>query len=684
MAYFYVRPQSNYYDNVGAAVYAKRAWTDDWTWLPFMDVRRCSDVLAPSIPEAELVADFGFIKRAERSDFEAWAPYTVNGAYIQIGAFDHWSQPKIWYGVADLEEVFPDGNIEFPSGQQTFIAFGLEHLLDRIIIHGGFTNDGYIDRPMVFNEGRKHGLSYSGNRQTGSLYFGVGGEFSNLDIVNHLLTYWVNTGPITYELAGEYAVLDSVIETHDFEGMSVLDALHALIRRHRGASFKLLTTGSGTVYIHVVSLHSEPLYVEDVAIPANTEQTDVSFSGLRNVEPTITFDGLHLFDRFIVKGGPIFSCFSLSYADGTLEKDWTSTQETNYKAGTGTSSDPATKHDLERKREAYAAVYQRFQVPASWDGEAGDGIGGTQYNALPSTFPASAVDIATTANLHMEGKTFERELPLALARAASGVPEYRRPFAVFYVDDPENPGTYIPAMGHQLNALGYQNISVEMGDTGLSIQLDAEVNHILGLNHFDTGSPAAEATEIDPISDWEDLIVTVNLETDKYLYLDTVNLGYPVGENPRIMMIAVPDAEAWYVVPGTVTGVSDGALVHSTGGLVRDDSKRLRVAAARAIAWYGIPRAILQYDVGQISLAHPAGTMIRSISGPEGVTNVNTVVTSREWRFNGQEQMTNVVTGFVELDLVSPLGLRGLPARRFERRLRQYTERQTKVPLRRA
>ena len=202
------------------------------------------------------------------------------------------------------------------------------------------------------------------------------------------------------------------------------------------------------------------------------------------------------------------------------------------------------------------------------------------------------------------------------------------------------------------------------------------------------------------------MIATVFVKTDEHILVDSSNLaGPPVSDsNPfkvrnseyrdenllgdptkidRTKVIYEPDAVAWYIVPGTVTDVTDGALVRSTGEWLRDDTQRIRTIAALAMAWYGLPRSIVEYEWGTISFQHPVGTMIRTIWGPEGITQVNTVVSRRSWSFDADNQTTSVETAFNKLDFSTSAPQAG---RTGERSLRQEVRRlgrlAAKIPAR--
>lgn len=688
--------------DVATIVYAKRRWADAWVRMPFLWCRSCTDTLAPSVPEAQLESRFGYMRRAEIGSWATYAPYLIDGAYIKVVALDRFNATTVWVGVADLENVFPHGDTTRASGVQNITAYGLEHLMDRRAMHGAYTENGFIDRPITFNRVYQHGMYLIGNQGSG-YQFGVtaGATWSNLDIINYIITHYLDDIGISWQIIGDYALLDSIVEEHDFEGLTPWQAINRLIERHRGLAWRVVTDGSGTAYIAVFSLHNFPVTVGDVTVPANSFQQDVVFASSRSVQPTITFNRQNTYDRIIVKGGPIYSCFSLSMADGTLAPGWKTTgvdfdSETEYKAGSDDSGADAKLHDAERATAKFRNVYRRFGLPGDWDGKAGSGLGSiggadpVLYDAMPGCTPRGfpLADYHPLGKpVYITGKYFERELPLQMdGHATTGTlytqKEYRTPFAVVEVDDPDNPGSTVYAYTHKLDAFDLTPFSIAMNDTGPGIILSAQPNHLVALNHFDTADAGTSDSNTEPQVDYETMIVTVMMETDIHVKVDTAVLGYGTTETGRTKAIYDNDAVVWYIVPNTVIEVTDGELVHHDGGYVRDDSERIRLIAARAMSWYGQPRSQIEWTAQYVDLAAPAGSMIRSMIGPEGVTLVNSMVTSRVWNFEPGQQSTRVQTGFVELEFTR----RG-PEQRARQRLRRIAklrQRQAKIPQREA
>jgi hypothetical protein len=182
----------------------------------------------------------------------------------------------------------------------------------------------------------------------------------------------------------------------------------------------------------------------------------------------------------------------------------------------------------------------------------------------------------------------------------------------------------------------------------LAFMVDPQINHQYALNHFDDEVNDSAST---PEIDYTTMALTAFFKTDTtvQVYLETLNL--PLGAMVREKRINMPNAGAWYVVPGTVTDVTDGALVLHEGGLVRDDIGVLQQVAAMAATWYSVPRAQLRLQIKTCATINPVGSMIGGMFGPEGWTWVNSVVSRRTWDFSGSSPSTLIQTGFDELDV---------------------------------
>ncbi len=632
---------------VATAVDVRRAWGDDWIWVPWLYATRASERVSPSTSSASLHFDFGSIKREEHAFFDTYSPLWVNGTYTRIRVYDGYGAQVIWTGMIRRDDVTLHGASNFLSGSHDLPAIGLEHLLDRSIIAGSYTDDGVIDRAVKFNRRGGRGAGTLGNRSDsvdGDGVFVFSGDtnlWTNLEIAQHLLVKHVQ-GDVTFLLDGVVSALDSVSEVHDFHGASVKQALDTLIDRRRGLGWRVLVWNQN-VYVHVFSVLTDSLSVGDVTLPANQDQAIVNTDDVKDVEQSLHFDDLTRYDSVEVQGGPIFSCFSLSYSDSTLEIGWTGAEETAYKNGSGIGDPDASDHDIARRSKVLAPVYRLHRVPSAWDWLAGDGEGGVTNNAAPGVTEDGYPDATILATIWNPGHTLERELPFFEDVDVAGVdPDLRMSFALIldsetrwqYIDQLEDDGTPV-------------SCSYSVGNSEMSVILSPSIAHVMALTHFD---PDSFDTNTEPIFDYDTMIATVMVATDTNLKAKVVLDDRGVGDS---LLIKMDDAVAWYVVPNTVIDVVDGALVKysSDGGFERDDSARIRAVAAFAAAWYTQQRSTMTLVIKQISTAMPAGTLVRTAVSNLHVTQVGTVVTDRTWDFLGNNRYgeTTIVTGFDEM-----------------------------------
>ncbi len=655
---------ANYWYPVGADVYARFSRDDDYTFLPFITPTQAMETVAPQVGQASFRFDFGIVQYSELGQFEKFDPYTLSRANVCIKVYDYWGDAFLWDGIVDLETVRPHGADTVSQGEQVFTAFTLEHALDRGQIIGAFCDDGfgdvqYIDRPMRFNRRGQRGLNIVGNRFPDANYFGGGPEpetWTNVDILDYIIDFYVPSD-ITWIGCGQLASLENTIEEYDFEGSTVFEAMNRLIDRRKGVGWRCVSVGGPEIYIYVFSMASEGFAFGGAVLEPNPDQSIISFTGIRNVDPVVSFNGLAMYEQIIVKGGPISSTASFSYADGTLEEGWTPESEVDYNAGSGDGED-TDKNDAARASEIFEAVFAKHNLVTDWLGYAGDGEGGDVFNALPGYWPDAEPDADLLGNFFRLDHVFERTIPFEVESNTSDQPEYRKAFALFLVDpsgtynpdDIPDPDLRVWAYADKLESVGkdLKNLVMTIGDRDLSIIVKGTPNLLTGLGAFSDADPASNAV---PEVEYTTMIATVSLRTDSHLKA-TFTFPWWTGDG-RVKLLEDRDAEAWYVAPGTVIEVVDGELVRHDGGFIRDDSERLADKALLAAAWFGTPRATLAVDMGFIYIGHPCGTMIRGMEGPEGYTEIGTVVTQRTWTFSGEGCKTTIQTGYEELDFGS-------------------------------
>lgn len=658
----------NVFREVRTHVYAKAAVGDDWTYLPFLTCTRCENVAGPGVGTAEFTFTFGQVRRAETRVYELFSTFFLNRAYVKVVVSNNWGSVPIWYGVVESEQVRPWGDGEVATGKQVFTAYEVSHLLDRCAVVGSYVaveggGVAFVDETLVFN-GQQNGRSALFPNRWG-LGFGVPGE--------DLREYWTAWQVLDYVFAGfvndSYGIqfighgtaqeaLAATVERWDFRGMTAKQILDLLVDRKRGLGWCVVPEDDlSVVYIHVFSGLAEGVAAgEGAYVPPNENQVDLEFAGYRDVEPVYHFGELTHYDLVRVVGGPIYTTASFSFADGTLEKNWDDSAETAYKAGSDIEGASAYQHDTRRKEQDLTAVYQRFRVPGTWDGVAGDGEGGFGGNALPVCTLDGLLTDAAQAVGYRPGKRFERELPWDVESAAAGWTEFNRePLLAFlsYADpnppDPENVGT-VWARAEDLTQLDMSGARVVPDEGEMGIELNYVINHFFALNHFSTEDVGTGESLYTPRVDYETLIVTARFRTDERLKLVARVPTVEFLETGKTKDIFVEEAIGEWVTPGTVYTVTEGALQSAAAGWRRDDMEMLGRVAALAVAFFGQVRATLSFEVGKVSVAYPVGTLVRNTVGPEGVTGVGTVVTRQGWEFGSGGQRTVWQTGYEELD----------------------------------
>jgi len=337
-----------------------------------------------------------------------------------------------------------------------------------------------------------------------------------------------------------------------------------------------------------------------------------------------------------------------SGATSTAPGKWSEAIEAEYKAGTGDSDDLAEDHDKARKSERFRPVYQVFGAPLDWDWQMG--LARVELDAngeiLPLSTPDYQCQIRKTLNFlpMFEGIDYSTTPPTNNNLDGHGA-DYRN--AEGWIFDQTNQ-RYVP--------LEEAGITISASGQDWGVLLSASPNHLLGLNHFDAdllGDAAFSAHA--PLYDYEDLILTIALETDQRFAMIWTKPGAVPSDGVKV--VSVPDAELWYLAPDTMVGTTvAGTPQHSPsdGLALRNDKTALALAMAGAIARYCSPRgkAELRFK-GFLAWGHIRGQILGNIiEGPataQVITPMQSAVTSVEWVMsegNPPEAMTIIRTGY--------------------------------------
>lgn len=652
-------------------VQVRSTWGGSWTTISYLEPIAATLATSPGISECRFRYAYGDIKREDGDDFTTYnSLQNLGGYYVQVLDATLGVNPaRLFIGVLQREMIRPlhraDGDPE--SGDQELVAFGLEHLLDRIpvfetIIEKANTKT-VVGTVVAINRRSRRGLTAFGNRSSGT-YPGngaVSGEqahvftrdgvsWSELDFLRYLV-HMLPIGDVPFEIVGQTGPLEG--RTVDFlnpEGLTARQILDRLVDRRRGLVWAVrYDEANDRGEIHIRSIFDTPVSLGTVTIPANDDDVSIvtDDEDERATDVEIHIDASQRYDWIFVRGAPIKSCFSVSVPDETLEQGWSAAQQTAYNTPDG-AADADAADRIRRESDELRSVYSVFRIPTEWDYFAGDGEGGVKENANPLINGNGSLDIAQQNSTLNFGRLLLRSLPIAKAwDDATGEVEYREPFVL--VKDPDGFWGYVDRQGDQ-----YPSGHVRMLDVDLGFEVRMSVNHELASADFDaeTNTPA--------VFDWREMIATVAVELDRHLeIIVAAGSATPLaaGQQPtgRVLVIDVPDAELWWLTPGTVLDVQSGALVRSaaTGldAILRDDTARLREIAAVAAGWYGRDRKAVSVTREGLRVDIDPGAMLQTVTGGFGRETIKSIVTSIGYDF--QQFTTTINSDFLELELSS-------------------------------
>jgi len=632
-------------DRLRTYVQTKSNWSDSWSTVSYLTAVSDVSCVAPSIPQATFVYRYGEIKREDQTIFSQNNPLNLSGEYVRIMSEDG---VALWVGIITEESFSAHGASSDPAGDQSIIAYGLEHILDRISIVGAHTDQGYIDWCPSFNARESYGGALIGNSTgegTNSLFSKNNNKWSNREIIGYLLDKYCD---LPVSISGQYDILAQLYGVYYFEGLTIRQALDKLIERRRGLGWLLESDGTGTISLRVFSVFSSSVSAGDYTFDGNSNQVSLDMGEAIDVSNNITrLAQSASYDKIIVQGARAKACFTVSLGDGNLQRAWTSADETAYAAADSTA----------RASQKFDHVYQRFIIPSSWDWTAGDGASG-KSDILPSG-----------SNGWEYPRPLLRWVPITAAGSDAG--EYESPMV--FVQDGSN-----YAMVDRLPAAGRPGAHVRMIDSDRGFCLKPSVNHIFGSGSY-TYEELSDNDE--PQYNYNTLVATVAIETDYKIKEVVTNSGGP--EIERTLVLDVHDAEYWYIVPGTVTGVENGELVRDVSGTtVRDDRDKLGAVAALARAWYGESRAAVSLTVKKLANIVTLGSIITEVSSSWHREAINTVATSR--RRDYINATTTIDTGYSDLDVTAMLDIPGMSdfrsvGRAFNRQKKEIDELKARV-----
>lgn len=424
-----------------ARAWCKERWTDQWRELRNVRIDAAIWCAAPSMPRAQITLRYGWGILADAEHFEEIQPADLLRQYLKIelrsdetaaAAEEAW----YWYGIIDVMSDSQDAtvmiNLNFPvvAGERTFLAYGLESLLDRHRIDHSFYrapdvngNEREAAVGITFNERdrgnrelTKSNFTPPGGTETERKYFlfqyhndeskAADGKWSTRDIVEYLIKSgagWPRRIKDEEETSEEaenalnFDILDAdlellpqwdapELETHL---VSAHDLLETLINRRRLLTWWLwVDEPANTIYVRIASLTDaeielpaeHPGSTQVDTLKPNTDWANYRFDQHWSADVIYQVDTSHSVDQVVGYGARRTNTWTADFGISTadhIKRGWDLTKEQpKYELGGSDhplyppESELALRrewHAIARAQEDTSNVFRRFVLRETLD-----------------------------------------------------------------------------------------------------------------------------------------------------------------------------------------------------------------------------------------------------------------------------------------------------------------------------
>lgn len=708
-------------------VSTRRYWEDDWTEQPHLFPNWLSFTANPSISAAEFEWRYGEGMRHDEKSFDQVDFLDLARYWVKIEVYCNGAEadPLVWIGIVQETGDNPQGTMQHKTaGVARMLAYGPELLLERQILATSWVegSDGpqRIGRGLVFND--EHKTRPSGgidkklhddrktNRSPAKADLKTGGscyvfateldkaeDWSPLDIVEYLLAAHAPlddedqaTVPFALDSTAAAALPYWGKPPIHTQRRSLAAVLSDVMDRRRLLGYTVETNPDADGFrVRPFTYADADIDFEDGHIwMANPDQKSLDFDTALDIESVHVKDSAsQCYEQVIASGARIVCCGSASDADGTLVGHYEDAMRMDYLlAASGDAGYAALDNSrkilanqIHRGHERLGRVFAAYGLRKTWDGDVGDGIGGTKNALLP--WELSGCEIDADARWYLGDLRWLHELPLKTDHdyadslieddaVADETPEglkwhYRPTYAVIKV-----PATVVLSEPYceieKLGRLAEVEFTGDGAGTDVSFSLQVQPDGPGAIirahggvgQHELAGAEFASLGAIDPLGafDWTELIVTFAMEADRH-----VEVKYPESIDDRsdavriVRIDASEHAGLHYVAPGTVVHLDAGQLVHSEGGVIRDDRPLLEKLARTAFEWYGRRRQTLTLCYRQASDLFKVGDLITTIGSGETEEPIRTVISEVRIDFakdDRETHRTTIHTQWAELDVL--------------------------------
>jgi hypothetical protein len=614
--------------------------------------------------------------------------------------------------------VVESGGTRLATGRQLISCYGLPKILDTDYIAESWVDDGESDAPRVVQLPVTFNRSGRPNRNTrlklkgSSISYVFDGQshvqykpeyWSTCEIVKYLLT-WVppkdgftsRENKIPFDVIEDWNLSNKDRPQVEQEGHTIASILNRLIDRRRLRAYYL--TVDETTSPHTVQLRIAPWNASEIdtgidtadVLLANANQIDIICDYNQSTGVMLRTTDMQRYDRIVIRGARRTSTATFVVDEpGTnpagLARHWTTAEETAYEDAASVVAGYGGWDLLEQQQrnaevrgsDKLSAVYSWFHLPDNWKYLV------RQYDSASVTHPVFILDDDTVCLEELIHEVvFEPFVPLwehvdysgtiIEDETAADPPAfvYRQPSIYFKVptDDRWVDGNAIATLGESSsdpagdggNFRWSASVKVQPDTRTLEVQTDRDHKHVIAFTDF---QPLAEDRDLGDF-DYRDRKMTVTATVRDNRYAEAV---YPPEslESSLIDMrygytiYAGDDFRQDYVVPKTIIDIAtDGTVITSDGGYVRDDTDILKALARVTYEWWSQERTILTLVTSQLTSQILPGYFIVTLGDPdEGhFQTVNTLVSQLRitWPLLEGDQLDmprmEIVTGAGELD----------------------------------
>ena len=358
-----------------------------------------------------------------------------------------------WWGIIEDDARDSFGTSPVALGNQQFVAYGLERLLEKVVVDSAIVKSGArefrIESALPFNVDSSKQFQLFGNRSPEELTdntakFGfsaapAGGvidlpepdTWDAIDAIDYLLgTHgqtdsegteiypWVIVSPVNDPSFSLLTWYEIAVRT---EGKHVRQIINELVPRFRLVGYHVKWNDTvNQIELHPFSFNSEVIPMGSLnAIPQNNTLTTLDFDEALDVESAIVRNSVsHKSDLIIARGERRTSTFTAFFATELLESagiseqmvfDWTSTQQGDYNTGVaslpGHVRSSTDEEELDRDvrfrgRNDMNSVFRRFRMSSNWDGAVLGFDTGQIYYAAP---PFGGPDVVLVNGIVLDG-----------------------------------------------------------------------------------------------------------------------------------------------------------------------------------------------------------------------------------------------------------------------------------------